>query len=439
MKTASALLGVAGLLLAGTAHAANPITGTMCNKFHGAQAPSGCGTSDGVEANNFDHPVEVWVSDAHDHKLLVFLHGHNGAPDTGLEFQKLANELGFDVISLDYAYGRDYCVTPTWSPADANCPEPSPPPKGLTCAPAHDRACLMSQAQVCGCYSDCYEKRWTSIWQGGGGSGLPTVTQDWSINARLLAVINWMNSHGHPRFGSYLAKGTGGDGIKWSVLTLAAHSLGTSLAGVIAKSKRVDRVVMMSGTGDTMAPHTDSNLSTWSSAYGCNSCEGIDANGHHVTFTNCKCHDTTFAFGVNGAGKPGVCTLSLETVGWAKDGHPWQTLPDRFFGFEDSDDATNNWFGPGHISAITQNNWTAIGLGPPWSFTTGAGSHSAVNLSGAHGVVVESTPHPAPAQICDVGSVSGHDATISDGACSTSGAHDDAERRRSIWRFILTH
>ena len=422
MKLAS----IFAVLLATSTAGASPITGTMCGKFF--PSASGCGGSSGVEANNFDASLQVWPSASGSRGLLVFFHGHGGSPTSATDFQSYAMSLGYDVISLDYAYGRDYPQKTTggasWSPADASC-----------AYPASDGTCGMSLSGVCGCYSDCYGYRWRSIWQGGSYTGLPTVSADWTIDSRLAHVISYMRDHGYPRFGNYLANGAP----SWPSITIAGHSLGASLVGYIAKWQQVRRVIMMSGTGDTLAPHTD--LTTWGDAYGCDlsgsaGCNGVDGNDTY-TFAGCTCKHTTYSYG--GANNLGYCTLSTDAPGWITDryendgGTVWATPATSFYGFEDSDDKTCNWLAPDSKVIMTQRNWFTMGVGA--QFVTGAGL-GPIHLSSpsVHGVVV--MDGTTPAQICDGNGVSGHNATVVANVCTTS--TDDANRT-AIYDFMLTN
>jgi hypothetical protein len=417
------------LFATSTAGASVLTTGTMCGKFF--PTASGCGSTNGIESNNFDAPLQVWTASAAGARgqLLVFFHGHGGSPASATEFQEYAVALGYDVISLDFAYGRDYpqktATGGTWSPADAECAHPAP-----------DGTCGMSIAGVCGCYTDCYGDRWRTIWQGGSSTGLSTVTPDWTIDSRLAHVIAYMRDHVNTRYASYLT----GSAPKWTSIAVAGHSLGASLAGYIGKWQHVLRVIMMSGAGDTLAPHTD--MTSWGTAYGCNvsgpqGCQGTD-NGNPYDFAGCTCKPTTYAYGV--ANNIGSCELSTDAVGWVADrfeldgGTHWATPIASFFGFEDSDDKTCNWFAPQGKLIMTHRNWATMGLLD--QIVTGAGQ-GPITLGTHHGVIVMNGS--TPAQICSDGTSSnnnsGHDATVSD-VC-TNPVDDD--NRDEIYKFVLTN
>lgn len=422
-----------------TAGASTLTTGTMCNKFF--TTASGCGSSNGIEANNFDRSLQVWTASSNvaRNQLLVFFHGHGGDPTSATDFQQYAVALGYDVISLDFAYGRDYPQTTasggTWSPADAQCDHPN-----------SDGTCGMSVIGVCGCYTDCYGYRWRSIWQGGSYTGLPTVTGDWTVESRLTHVITYMRDHLNGRYGNYLS----GSSPNWTSIAVAGHSFGASLAGYIGKWQHVARVIMMSGSCDTLAPHTD--MATWGDAYGCDvtgpqGCQGSDGASSY-NFTGCTCKHTTYGYG--GANNLGFCTLSTDAVGWVADrfeldgGTHWATPLSSFYGFEDSDDKTCNWLAPAGKMIMSQRNWTTMGLsdqhvaGAPagWNYVTGAGQ-GLIQLSSSRyqGVVVMNGS--TAAQICSDGSSSnsnsGHNATVSD-VCTNP---IDGDNRDAIYQFML--
>jgi hypothetical protein len=85
-------------------------------------------------------------------------------------------------------------------------------------------------------------------------STLVAVNQANSINARLIALLQYLNTN-FPNEGwdQYLANGQP----VWSRITVAGHSQGGGHAGFMAKLVELDRAVMFSAPGDTgVAPGT---------------------------------------------------------------------------------------------------------------------------------------------------------------------------------------
>jgi len=406
--------------------------GTMCGKFF--PTAYGCtGNSSYVEASDFDDPVSVYMADSNVKltKLLVFFHGHGGSPQGNSDFLTFAAEEGYDVITIDYDYSRDYEEPSAPRPSDASC-------GGGTCG--------MSVDAVCGCYSDCYGQRNSLAWNGGSHAGLPSVSADWSVNTRLSKVVNWVVGHtGYARFSNYLDANQRG-GMNWSRVTVAGHSLGSDLAGYIGKWQAVDRVIMMSGPASKLAPDSGDTVS-WGKAFGCSNSSSSGC-GPGTSFPGCTCSSTTYTYGVdNGIG---TCALSTSPIGWVADNHfggntgvTWQTGTSRIYGFEDADDNVANWLAPSTIS--THRNWLSInldarhdsGFSDGWNQVGDFLSPQGPQAGNWHGVL--SGTNAFFGQICAANGVKGHNAVISDAACVGAPPNLPAANRYEVWDFILTH
>ncbi|MFT3842259.1 MAG: hypothetical protein QM723_35040 [Myxococcaceae bacterium] len=420
-----------------TVHA-DTYTGTMCANFN----PNACGCSGGchgsfplhtyyLEANEFDDPVTIYTPAPGTNlktKLLVFLHGHGGSPGNNVAFLQRAAALGYDVIALDYDYGRDYQQAPAGNnmyPGDAQCANPMP--GTLTCGMSIDR--------VCGCFTNCYGQRDSQIAFGGSSAGLPTTHADWSIQSRLVATLQWLhlNANTQPekdRFGVYL----NGSLPNWPFIVMTGHSLGTSMAAFIGANRSVDRVILFSGMCEKLFPDGNYTSSNFGSAFGCTSNVGTDENGNAFTFTGASCSATTYGF-TNSAGH---CTLKMTPTAWMSQ----ITHPGKFFFLQDSNDLTCNWFTsagkPGqnqinnlgahidqqHLSGYA-DNFNYVGDYSHWYGLQAGGYHGVVSSYG--------TPFVFESQICSLGG--GHNAVISDTACANS---TETSHRTAIWDFMLT-
>jgi hypothetical protein len=412
------------------------VQGTMCGKFF--PTAYGCtGGSSYVEARSFDKTVSVYTADSSTKltKLVVYFHGHGGTPTGNTDLLVTAAELGYDVITLDYDYSRDYTQPASPLPIDAAC-------GGGTCN--------MSIDAVCGCYTDCYGYRNNSVWNGGNYVGLPTVHADWSVNKRLNKVVSWMvNNTGYARFSNYLDPAQRG-GINWSRVTVVGHSLGSDLAGYIGKWQSVERVVVLSGPAGKLAPDS-SDLVSWGTAYGCSNSSSAGC-GPGTAFPGCSCTPTTFNFGVqNGIG---TCSLSSAPVGWVADNHfggntgySWQTSNDRYYGLADTDDNVANWTAPMTISM--QRNWLAIdldsrhdpGYADGWNDVGDCDAPGSLQSGNWHGVISRAADGSV-SQICCANNATGHRATVSDDACPMYGGGPislAAVNRWGVWQFMLTN
>jgi hypothetical protein len=420
------------------AHTNGP-KGTMCGTFF----PSALGCVGGkplsdqfIEATHFDSPIQVFLADADDasKKLLVYFHGHGGTPLGDTEFLTFAADHGYDVVTLDYDYSRDYVAARNPIPLDADCG-------------AGNDTCPMSVDAVCGCYADCYGDRNKLAWLGGDHPGLASVDTSWSVDTRLRRVIQYMVAHAdkaHPgfsRFGSYL-DGNQRDGINWSVTTVAGHSLGSDLAGYIGKWQSVDRVIVMSGPAGKLAPDSNDTIN-WGTAFGCSN-DLSSGCGVGTAFAGCHCENTTYRFGV--ANDLDVCSLSSQPIGWVADnnfgtntGVNWQTKTNRIYGFVDASDHIANWIAPLTIS--THRNWLSInldarhdsGFSDGWNQVGTFLSPLGPQAGDWHGVL--SGTDPWFGQICN--GASGHNAVIVDSACD--GDSSATANRFAVWEFLLTH
>jgi hypothetical protein len=425
------------------ARAQTEVQGRMCANF--SPLAYGCGQTNYLEKSQFDATVSILKPNGMpNNRLLVYFHGHGGFPTGNKSFLTYAAGLGYDVISLDYDYGRDYDHDTAWIPSDAICSHP--------CTDGNCVGnCNVSLPRVCGCYNDCYGLRWKSIWKGINSPGLPSVHADWSINARLLAVINWMRATADPvtaqRYTDHYRTQSGEIG--WLAITLAGHSLGASLAGYIAKWQKVERVIVMSGMGDYRSPGLSSNAGDWGTGYGCGSLNGY-LDGNPYNFHGGQCDHTTYGYGGGTA-----CTLTTDPPLWIADNDfygdltktNWATDNGQFFGFEDSNDAVCPWFGLDGAIISTQRNWRAIdlwhqrlnGYSYGWNIVGDYAEPLGPQPGGWHGVVSARVLSPTlllASQICNAGTVKGHDAVIADHACDNSG--DDTYARLSVWDFLLT-
>jgi hypothetical protein len=427
--------------------------GTMCGKFN--TSASGCAAPKGMEASEYDQPVYVTATQATPlNKLVVFFHGHGGAPAGNNDFLALAAQKGYDTIDLDYDYGRDY-KSPPWPCKHAEV-------KGGVAT------CVLGGRDVCGCYTDCYGYRWESIWRGTAHTGVPPVGADWTVDARLKAVLKYMSGK-VTRFGQYLDPAQL-DGINWAGkggvagITLAAHSLGDGLIGHIAKWQQVDRVIFNSGVCDKLAPDLNASWKsnhnvtpTWENGYGCNSCVGTDENGNPYTFSGCTCNRTSFEYGA--ANGIGACTLSTKAVGWIQDnafgavpaGAHWKTDISRMYAFADSSDTTCTWEAPKAIA--TQRNWIALnfakqhaaGAADGWNYVGDCAHPLGPQAGKNHALLSTTIPGKTYSQICNQaslictapGGTSGHNATVSGDACTGNTAAGNA--RNAIWEFMLTN
>jgi hypothetical protein len=103
---------------------------------------------------------------------------------------------------------------------------------------------------LCGASSDpdCAGRARREVITGEDTSTLVAVNEANSITARLIALLQFLNSNfPNEGWGQFLANGQP----VWSRITVAGHSQGGGHAGFLAKLVELDRAVMFSAPGDT--------------------------------------------------------------------------------------------------------------------------------------------------------------------------------------------
>ena len=413
---------------------ADSYKGTLCADFN----PDACGCHGKcalvpfpfffTEAQDFDHPVPIFTADSVArplNRLLVYFHGHGGQPDGNLDFLKFAAKQGYDAVSLDYDYGRDYENQPNMMPPDSHCEHPFTDKD-------KKEVCGMSIDRVCGCFSECYDHRDTQTLFGGSHCGLATTMPDWTVEARLASTILWMLKHAHTeaekkRFVAYAT----GPFINWSAIAVAGHSLGTSMAGYLGSKESVERVILFSGLCEKLFPDWDAGKNKWGTCFGCKTPGGTDENGNRYPFTNATCEPTTYGY----TNSEGGCSTRMTPPEWMCN----ITHPNKYFFLQDSDDDTCNWVAgdkPGQDkiddSSVHIDKQHVAGAAAGWNKVGDYQNWNGLQSGGWHGVVSEGSNGKA-SQICSHGN--GHTAVISDTACTDA---EQTTHREDVWKFMLT-
>ena len=160
-----------------------------------------------------EHLVRLADNGRRNGRLLVFLASSRVAPSTAELFQQEAALVGYRVIGLSY---------PNTPGLASFCPS-SVDPQG------------------------CYENVRLQVITGEPQTGLVPVNEANSIDNRLLKLLEYLDAtYPGEAWSQFLNSG----GVKWHKIAVAGHSQGAGHAAMIAKLRRVDRVVMLSGVTD---------------------------------------------------------------------------------------------------------------------------------------------------------------------------------------------
>jgi hypothetical protein len=153
-------------------------------------------------------------------RVVVFLHGSGGAPAGYTTIMEFAAAQGFHVIGLSY-------------PMAGNI----------------GNLCKASSADTPACPGAFREE----VWSGAAKSPLTDVSthpQD-AIHNRIYAVLHYLADNPSVAGAGWNAFIDGDGKVAWSKLVIAGHSLGSGYAAYVAGQKKVDRVVMISGPGES--------------------------------------------------------------------------------------------------------------------------------------------------------------------------------------------
>jgi pimeloyl-ACP methyl ester carboxylesterase len=155
-------------------------------------------------------------------ELLIFLPGSGGKPNGNDYFDKLAANLGYDVIGLMY---------------------PNNPSIGSLCDIDTD--------------PDCYLKTRLEIIDGIDRTTLVNVNASNSIENRIIKCIKYLNiNYPSQNWGQYLDIN---DAIIWNKIAIAGHSQGGGHAALIAKNHQVSRVLCFASPKDNYRTPTVAN------------------------------------------------------------------------------------------------------------------------------------------------------------------------------------
>jgi Stigma-specific protein, Stig1 len=254
------ILSVLGLLVStGVAWATTPTyTRFMCNSTTLPCAGGSLSAWAGApHVYDVDRPVRVYAPTQNPrNQLVVFLHGCCGdrASDVTQNddvnqngFLTQAVSAGYHVIALDYDNTRE-SVT------------------GLPASYVADDHLGGTMDALCGCNSDCYAQLYELYWHGTAAPGLrpagaPAMAVEESIDKRLLVALTALYNHNggltsYDHAGDWaqflLGKPGTFTGVDYTKVVIAGHSLGSNVAGYIAKQTAVARAVLFAGAADTL-------------------------------------------------------------------------------------------------------------------------------------------------------------------------------------------
>ena len=219
-------------------------------------------------------------------KLVVYLSGANGTPDSTKTMQKQLASYGFHVISPHYA--NDYDIVGT-----------------------------------CGTDAACFGDARLEAIEGVDHTPLIDISRANSMEeraARMLAHFEEVNPEGD---WSYFLSG---DLPRWNHIVVAGISHGASSAGVVGKARAVSRVIMLSGPLDQPGGHS----ADWQGSASQTPAEAFFAlshtadpqhPGHLRSFTSMGLDAFGPSTSIDGANPPYGGSHELETSAAATDGH----------------------------------------------------------------------------------------------------------------------